>query len=176
MVKETRPLQSARFNNYIKAGINHVEAFALLSNKDASDYFDLVLGAGVRRGEESKVAAELFVKEMWYSVRRVKAAQSVCECVAGLQVKTGSAGMPLLAWFPGTAAGKHSCERGMSATQAKHLSVSLEVECLVYSGCSPGEPLGDHGLCRLWLHSATLPSLHDTECGLLAVCRGCVWT
>lgn len=68
VVKETKPLQSARFNNYIKAGIEHVEAFALLSDKDASDYFDLVMQS-VRKGEETKVAAELFVKEMWYTVR-----------------------------------------------------------------------------------------------------------
>jgi hypothetical protein len=67
VVKETKPLQSARFNGYIKAGIDHVEAFALLSNKDAADFFDLVL-QGVRRGEEARTAAELFVKEMWYSV------------------------------------------------------------------------------------------------------------
>lgn len=66
VVKETKPLQSARFNGYIKAGIDHVEAFALLSNKDAADFFDLVL-QGVRRGVESRTAAELFVKEMWYS-------------------------------------------------------------------------------------------------------------
>ncbi len=67
MVKETRPLQSARFTSYIKAGVDHVEAFALLSSKDASDYFDLVLQS-VRKGEQAKVAAELFVKEMWYTV------------------------------------------------------------------------------------------------------------
>ena len=45
-----------------------MEAFALLSNKDAADFFDLVL-RGVRRGEESRTAAELFVKELWYSMR-----------------------------------------------------------------------------------------------------------
>ena len=49
MVKEARPRQSARFASYIKAGVEHVEAFALLSNKDASDYFDLVLQS-VRKG------------------------------------------------------------------------------------------------------------------------------
>ncbi len=70
VVKETKPLQSARFNIYIKAGVEHVEAFALLSDKDASDYFDLVMQS-VRKGEETKVAAELFVKEMWYTVRRL---------------------------------------------------------------------------------------------------------
>ena len=45
-----------------------MEAFALLSNKDAADFFDLVL-QGVHRGKEARTAAELFVKEMWYSVR-----------------------------------------------------------------------------------------------------------
>ena len=69
MVKEARPLQSARFTSYTKAGVDHVEAFALLSNKDASDYFDLVLQS-VRKGEQARVAAELFVKEMWYTVSR----------------------------------------------------------------------------------------------------------
>ena len=69
VVKETRPLQSARFTSYTKAGVDHVEAFALLSNTDASDYFDLVLQS-VRKGEQARVAAELFVKEMWYTVSR----------------------------------------------------------------------------------------------------------
>ena len=71
VVKEAKPLQSARFNSYTKAGIDPVEAFALLSSTDASNYFDMVLACGLRNGEESKVAAELFVKEMWYSVSRV---------------------------------------------------------------------------------------------------------
>ena len=71
VVKEAKPLQSARFNTYTKAGIDPVEAFALLSSTDASNYFDMVLACGLRNGEESKVAAELFVKEMWYSVSRV---------------------------------------------------------------------------------------------------------
>ena len=71
VVKEAKPLQSARFNSYTKAGIDPVEAFALLSSTDASNYFDMVLACGLHRGEESKVAAELFVKEMWYSVSGV---------------------------------------------------------------------------------------------------------
>ena len=71
VVKEAKPLQSARFNSYTKAGIDPVEAFALLSSTDASNYFDMVLACGLRNGEESKVAAELFVKEMWYSVSHV---------------------------------------------------------------------------------------------------------
>lgn len=54
-----------------------MEAFALLSNKDAADFFDLVL-QGVRRGVESRTAAELFVKEMWYSVR-LRSVTSCCK-------------------------------------------------------------------------------------------------
>ena len=77
VVKEANPLQSARFNTYTKAGIDPVEAFALLSSTDASNYFDMVLACGLRSGTESKVAAELFVKEMWYSVSRVPPPASI---------------------------------------------------------------------------------------------------
>lgn len=46
-----------------------VEAFAIMSNKEASAYFDQVLAYGLEPGPQCELAGKLFVKEMWYSVR-----------------------------------------------------------------------------------------------------------
>jgi hypothetical protein len=64
------PVLTAHYHAYVRSGVDAVEAFAIMSNKEASAYFDRVLEAGLLRGEQCRLAAKIFVKEIWYSVSR----------------------------------------------------------------------------------------------------------
>lgn len=53
----------------MEAGVNAMEAFALMSDPAASAYFDRVLDSGILRGPCCCMAAEILVKHIWYTVR-----------------------------------------------------------------------------------------------------------
>ncbi len=66
---QDRPLLTSHYQDYVEAGVNPVEAFALMSDPAASAYFDNVLGCGIQRGANCCMAGELLVKHIWYTVR-----------------------------------------------------------------------------------------------------------
>ena len=70
------PLHSPKFNGYVQAGVGQVEAFALATCAPASAYFDSVMSAGLQSGPRTEFTAQLFVKEIWYTVRK---ATGVCQ-------------------------------------------------------------------------------------------------
>lgn len=65
---QDRPLLTSHYQDYIEAGVNPVEAFALMSDPAASAYFDNVLACGIQRGADCCMAGEILVKHIWYTV------------------------------------------------------------------------------------------------------------
>ncbi|CAL8471320.1 g10862 [Coccomyxa elongata] len=64
---QDRPLLTSHYQDYVEAGVNPVEAFALMSDPAASAYFDNVLACGIQRGADCCMAGELLVKHIWYT-------------------------------------------------------------------------------------------------------------
>lgn len=65
-----KPLLTSQYKRYVEAGVNAVEAFALMSDPAATAYFDAVLASGIQRGPTCCIAGETLVKHIWYTVRR----------------------------------------------------------------------------------------------------------
>ena len=64
---------NSRFNRYVNCGVGQVEAFALATSPLASALFDRVIAAGLEPGVTVELAADLLVKEIWYTVRAAPA-------------------------------------------------------------------------------------------------------
>ncbi|KAK9918840.1 hypothetical protein WJX75_007441 [Coccomyxa subellipsoidea] len=66
-VPKDKPLLTSQYKHYVEAGVNAVEAFALMSDPAATAYFDAVLASGIQRGPTCCIAGEMLVKHMWYT-------------------------------------------------------------------------------------------------------------
>lgn len=78
-----KPLLTSHYKRYVEAGVNAVEAFALMSDPAATAYFDAVLASGILWGPACRMAGEMLVKHIWYTVWRSSTAESKpCSCTS----------------------------------------------------------------------------------------------